>query len=154
MQYYLNIVSSGYKNTMAALKTDIRFLVFKPEVDIMNNLYTKMEYGVKVPMWCFFHPLQTQSYCGVILKQNWTCRMCRYKRVNVEYEWSMDLKLQSWFHLHYAIPVVSSGNSEEQQKGHPKVFKCSVAPQTLTGVEFITNCRDKREVGGDKQKED
>lgn len=76
--------------------------------------------------------------------------MCRYKRVNVEYEWSMDLRLQSWFHLHYAIPVVSSGNSEEQQKGHPKVFKCSVAPQTLTGVEFITNCRDKREVGGDK----
>lgn len=54
MQYYLNIVSSGYKNTMAALKTDIRFLVFKPEVDIMNNLYTKIEYDVKVPMWCFF----------------------------------------------------------------------------------------------------
>lgn len=42
MQYYLNIATSGYKNTMAALKTDINILVFKPEVDIMNNLYTKM----------------------------------------------------------------------------------------------------------------
>lgn len=42
-------------------------------------------------------------------------------------------------HLHYAIPVVSSGNSEEQQKRHPKVFECSVAAQTLTRVELITN---------------
>jgi len=43
------------------------------------------------------------------------------------------------FHLHNPIPVVAGGNSEEQQKGHPKVSECSVAAQTLTCMELIAN---------------
>lgn len=41
-------------------------------------------------------------------------------------------------HLHDAIPVVTSGDSEEGQKGHTKVPKGGMPAQALTGVCLIT----------------
>lgn len=40
-------------------------------------------------------------------------------------------------YLHYPIPVVSCGYSEEGQKGHPKVSEGGVPSQPLAGVRVI-----------------
>lgn len=41
-------------------------------------------------------------------------------------------------HLHNAVPVVTSGDSEEGQEGHAKVPKGGMPAQALTGVRLIT----------------
>lgn len=41
-------------------------------------------------------------------------------------------------HLHNTIPVVTSGDSEEGQKGHTKVPKGGMSAQALTRVCLIT----------------
>lgn len=61
--------------------------------------------------------------------------------------------MQSWIHLHDAVPVVSGGHSEQQQERHPKVFERSVATQTLTWVELVANCgeMEERQRGGNEE---
>ena len=44
-------------------------------------------------------------------------------------------------HLHDAIPVVSSGDPEEGEKGHAKVSEVGVFAQAVTGVRLGTLCR-------------
>lgn len=41
-------------------------------------------------------------------------------------------------YLHNAVPIVPSGHTEQQEKGHAKVLECGVAPKALTGVQIIT----------------
>lgn len=50
----------------------------------------------------------------------------------------------SWVsYLHYPVPVVSRGYSEESQKGHPKVSEGGVPSQPLTGVRVVALCGTK-----------
>lgn len=42
-------------------------------------------------------------------------------------------------YLHDAIPVVTGGNLEEREEGHPKVFKGGVSAHSFTGVVGVTH---------------
>lgn len=42
-------------------------------------------------------------------------------------------------YLHDAIPVVTGGNLEEREEGHPKVFKGGVSAHSFAGVVGVTH---------------
>lgn len=42
-------------------------------------------------------------------------------------------------YLHDAVPVVSGGNLEEGEEGHPEVFKGGVSAHAFTGVVSVTH---------------
>lgn len=41
-------------------------------------------------------------------------------------------------HLHNAIPVVSSGYTEQQEESHAKILERGITAKTFTGVQLIT----------------
>ena len=60
--------------------------------------------------------------------------------------------MASQCHLHDAVPVVSSGNPEQEQEGHAKVLEGGVATQPFAGVEVVAKERE-REIWREKHRE-
>ncbi len=48
-------------------------------------------------------------------------------------------------YLHYAVPVVTSGDLEEGEERHTEVLKGGVPTHALTWVVLVAHCREQTE---------